>query len=69
MDNVKRKAEGLPYRYDDPALVGDQHLFQDKMEEYNRTFPTEVEKRQKLLKEVFAEVGEGCNVETPVHAN
>lgn len=69
MDNVKRKAQGLPYRYDDPALVGDQHLFQDRMYDYNQTRPTEVEKRQQLLREIFAEIGEGCNVETPVHAN
>lgn len=69
MNNTKRKADGLPYRYDDPSLLGDQHKFQDKMTEYNRTFPTETEKRQKLLKEVFAEVGEGCTVETPVNAN
>lgn len=69
MDNVKRKAEGLPYRYDDPALLGDQHIFQDKMTEYNRTLPTETEKRQKLLKEVFSEVGEDCTVEMPVNAN
>lgn len=69
MDNVKRKAQGLPYRYDDPALLGDQHLYQDKMEEYNRTWPTEVEKRKKIMKEMFAEIGEGSIVETPVHAN
>lgn len=69
MDNVKRKGQGLPYCYDDPALLGDQHVYQDKMEEYNRTFPTEVERREQLLKEVFAEIGEGTKVETPIHAN
>lgn len=69
MDNVKRKGQGLPYCYDDPALLGDQHAYQDKMEEYNRTFPTEVERREQLLKEVFAEIGEGTKVETPIHAN
>ena len=47
MDNVSRKQKGLPYRYDDPALLGDQHMYQDKMIEYNRTMPTETEKRQK----------------------
>lgn len=59
MDNVSRKQKGLPYRYDDPALLGDQHMYQDKMTEYNRTMPTETEKRQQLLKEVFAEIGKG----------
>ena len=69
MDNVKRKSQGLPYCYDDPALQGDQHIYQVKMEEYNRTLQTEIELRQRLLKEVFAEIGTGTNVETPVHAN
>lgn len=69
MDNVKRKGQGLLYCYDDPALLGNQHVYQDKMEEYNRTFPTEVERREQLLKEVFAEIGEGTKVETPIHAN
>ncbi len=69
MNNVERKAKGLPYRYDDPALLGDQHIYQDKMIEYNRTLATETEKRQALLREVFAEVGEDCTVETPLHAN
>ena len=69
MNNVERKAKGLPYRYDDPALLGDQHIYQDKMIEYNRTLATETEKRQALLREVFAEIGEGCTVETPLNAN
>ena len=69
MDNKKRKVEGLPFHYDDPSLVGDQHLYQDLMYDYNQTRPTEIEKRQLLLREMFAEVGDGCNVETPVHAN
>ncbi len=69
MNNVERKAQGLPYRYDDPVLLGDQHIYQNKMIEYNRTLATETERRKALLKEVFAEVGEDCTVETPLNAN
>lgn len=29
MNHVERKKNGLPYRYDDPALLGDQHIYQD----------------------------------------
>lgn len=39
------------------------------MLEYNQTLPTETEKRQKLLKEVFAEIRKNCTVETPLNAN
>ena len=69
MNNLERKQQGLPYRYDDPDLLGDQHRYQDKMMEYNRTLATETERRQELLREVFAEIGVGCTVETPLNAN
>ncbi len=36
---------------------------------YNNTRPTEVEKRQALLKEMFAEIGEYCYLEPPIHSN
>lgn len=37
--------------------------------EYNQTKPEEQEKRQTLLKQMFAQVGEGCYIEPPLHAN
>lgn len=69
MDNVKRKKNGLPYRYDDPALLGGQHIYQNRMMEYNQIPATETEKRQEFLREMFAEIGKGCIVETPVNSN
>jgi galactoside O-acetyltransferase len=33
------------------------------------TRPTEGEKREAMLKEMFAEIGEGCYIEPPFHAN
>ena len=69
MDNLTRKARGLPYCYDDPELLGDQHIFQEKMMEYNLASATETEKKQALLKEVLAEIGTGCTVEPPLNAN
>jgi galactoside O-acetyltransferase len=69
MTNRERKENGLPYRYDDPSIMDGQLAFQELLYDYNRTRPTEREKRQRLLKEMFAEIGEGCHVETPLHAN
>lgn len=69
MDNVKRKSEGLPYCYDDPALLSDQHLYQDQMRQYNLLMPSDIEGRSKMLKKVFLEIGEGCTVEQPIHSN
>ena len=39
------------------------------MYEYNQTLPTEGQKRQALLKKMFAEVGKDCYIEPPFHAN
>jgi galactoside O-acetyltransferase len=69
MTNVERKAAGLPYRYDDPALMGRQLEFQELLYRYNRTRPTQLKKRQRLLRRMFAEIGDGCHVETPLNAN
>jgi galactoside O-acetyltransferase len=69
MNNKERKEKGLPYHYDDPSLMGNQFEYQNKLYEYNLTRPTEQDKRQKLLKEMFAEIGDGCHIETPLNAN
>lgn len=41
----------------------------EKLYDYNATRPLEQEKRAKLLKEMFAEIGENCYIEPPFHAN
>ncbi len=37
--------------------------------EYNQTGPGDQAKRNSLLKRMFAEAGEGCYIEPPLHAN
>ncbi len=41
----------------------------DRLYEFNMTRPTELEKRQTMMKEMFAEIGENCYIEPPFHAN
>jgi galactoside O-acetyltransferase len=69
MTSKERKAKGLPYRYDDPEVMGPQLEFMEKLHDYNQTRPLEQDKRQQLLKEMFAEIGDGCHIETPLHSN
>ncbi len=69
MNNKERKAKGLPYRYDDPEIMGEQLSYMEKLYDFNATRPLEQEKRQQLLKEMFAEIGEDCHIEPPLHAN
>lgn len=41
----------------------------EKLYDFNATRPSEDKKRQKLLKEMFAEIGKDCYIEPPFHAN
>lgn len=41
----------------------------ERLYDYNRTRPSEAEKRAALLREMFCEIGENCYIEPPFHAN
>lgn len=41
----------------------------EKRYDHNQTRPPEQERRQKLLREMFAEIGGGCYIEPPPHAD
>ena len=60
---------GCIYDPADPQIAQEQLLCLDKLYDFNMTRPTELEKRGQLLQEMFAEIGEGCYIEPPLHAN
>lgn len=60
---------GELYLPGDDEIVKEQTKCLEKLYDYNMTRPSESEKRQKLLKEMFAEIGDGCYIEPPFHAN
>ena len=53
----------------DPEIHREQTACQEKLYDFNMTRPSELEKRTALLKDMFAEIGEGCYIEPPLHAN
>lgn len=53
----------------DEDLAKEQLGCLDRLYDFNMTRPTEQEKRKEMLKEMFAEIGEGCYIEPPFHAN
>ena len=57
------------YNAGEADLVEEQMGYLDKLYDFNQTRPTEGEKRTKMLKEMFAEIGENCYIEPPFHAN
>ncbi|MBQ4120859.1 MAG: sugar O-acetyltransferase [Clostridia bacterium] len=60
---------GSLYSCDNAELAELQIKCLDKLWEFNQTRPTEMNKRDAMLKEMFAEIGEGCYIEPPFHAN
>ena len=60
---------GALYLPDDEDIMRDQMERLDRLYEFNMTRPTEMDKRKNLLKEMFAEIGEGCYIEPPFHSN
>ena len=67
---LKEKMHGCElYQSLDEDLVNWQLQCLDRLYEFNMTRPTEMDKREKLLKEMFAEIGEDCYIEPPFHSN
>lgn len=57
------------YQANDQELVQEQLLYLDRLYDFNMTRPTEGEKREQLMREMFAEIGEDCYIEPPLHTN
>ena len=69
MTQYERMVNGLIYDPGDQEIMAEQSTFQEGLREFNLMKPSESEKKQKYMKEVFAECGENCYIELPFHAN
>lgn len=69
MTQYERMVNGLIYDPSDEDIMREQVVFQDMLWEFNRLKPSEYEKKEKYMKEVFAECGDNCYIELPFHAN
>ena len=65
----RRMMEGKLYLPTGEELLADQAVCLERLYEYNHTRPSQNEEREALLKEMFAEIGEGVYLEPPFHAN
>ncbi len=69
MTEKEKMLSGDLYLPDNEDIMTEQLLCLDRLYDYNQTRPTEGKKREALLKEMFAEIGENCYIEPPLHAN
>lgn len=53
----------------DDEIIKKQQECLEKLYDFNQTRPSEMDKRNAMLKDMLAEVGEGCYIEPPFHAN
>lgn len=57
------------YFCDDDQLAQEQLQCLEVLYDFNHTRPSESKRRQEILQGFFAEIGEGCYIEPPLHAN
>ena len=69
MSMKEKMHTGELYLPGDAEIMEEQLKRLDRLYDFNQTRPSEMDKREKLLKELFAEIGEGCYIEPPFHAN
>lgn len=69
MTQLEKIHSGEIYNPADDEIMGQQLLCLDKLYDFNMTRPAELDKREEMLKEMFAQIGENCYIEPPLYAN
>jgi len=69
MNTKERMHSQKAYFYNDEALVNEQLLCLDVLYDFNHTRPTEAKRRQEILHQFLAEIGDNCYIEPPLYAN
>ncbi len=68
--NMKEKLHTQELYYPaDESIMQEQLKRLDRLYDFNGTRPSEMEKRNAIMKEMLAEVGEGCYIEPPFYSN
>lgn len=66
---IERQYSGKLYYCNDEKILKEQGKCADLLYDFNQTRPSEMEKRNKLLKQMFNEIGDNCYIEPPLRAN
>ena len=69
MEPKGKMHSGELYFTGDEQLMQEQAACLDRLYDFNNTRPTEAAKRKEMLQEMFVEIGTGCYIEPPLHAN
>ena len=69
MSMKEKMHTGELYLPNGEEIMNEQLQRLERLYDFNATRPLEQEKRTALLKEMLAEIGEGCYIEPPFHSN
>ncbi len=69
MDIREKMHSGELYLSGDEDLIAEQLIYVEKLYDFNATRPLEQKKRAEMLKDMFAEIGDDCYIELPLHSN
>ena len=69
MDKFERLHSGELYGPGDEDILRVQLACQELLYDFNQTRPSQGAERARLLRAMLAEVGDGCYIEPPFHAN
>ena len=68
-ETAEKMHGGGLYLPTDGGLLKEQAVCLDLLYDYNHLKPSRGEEKRTLLEKMFAEIGEGCYIETPFYAN
>ena len=69
MTQLEKIHSGKIYNPADDEIMEQQLQCLNRLYDFNMTRPTELDKREEMLKCMLAEIGENCYIEPPLHAN
>lgn len=69
MEQRDNMHNGKLYDPDDDSVMEEQMVCLDRLYDFNQTRPSEMDKRNAIMKEMMGDVGKDCYIEPPFHAN
>lgn len=69
MEQRDNMHNGKLYDPNDDSVMEEQMVCLDRLYDFNRTRPSEMDKRNAIMKEMMGDVGKDCYIEPPFHAN
>lgn len=65
----ERMDSGRLYYPGDEEILKEQAACMELLYDFNQTRPSEIARREELMKQMFAEIGKNCYLEPPFHSN